>query len=58
MRGADCNMDHRLLRVKLTVGRTRSFRRDCARASVRRWDVARLHGSSVDTKGRATTRGR
>ena len=36
MRGADCNTDHRLLRAKLTVGRSRSFRRDCAGASVRR----------------------
>ena len=58
MRGADCNTDHRLLRAKLTVGRSRSFMRDCAGASVRRWDVARLQGSSVDAKGRATTRGR
>ena len=58
MRGADCNTDHRLLRAKLTVGRSRSFRRDCAGASVRRWDVARLQGSSVDAKGRETTRGR
>ncbi len=52
MRGTDCNMDHRLVRMKLVVGRKRAFRRKRAGAGMKRWDVVKLQGSSMDAKGR------
>lgn len=38
----------------MMVWRSSSFRRDYAGSSVRRWDVARLQGSSLDARGRET----
>ena len=58
MRGADCNTDHRMIRMKLIVGRKRFYKRKCKESSVRRWDVARLKGSTEDARGRETARGR
>lgn len=44
MRGADYNTDHRMLRVKLVIGKRREFRRECTGDGVKRWDVAKLRG--------------
>jgi hypothetical protein len=41
--GADCNTDHRMLKVKVAFGR-KSFRRSVEGIIVRRWDVAMLKG--------------
>ena len=58
MRGADCNTDHRLVRAKLVVGRSmRSFKRAHGGSRMKRWDVAKLHGTCVDEKGRVTAKG-
>ena len=50
--------DHRMVRLKLVVGKKRAFRRKRVNAGVRRWDVAKLHGDCVDARGRETARGR
>ena len=57
MRGADCNTDHKLLRVKVVVGKKKSFSRDAAGTAVRRWDVSKLKGRCVDERGRETSLG-
>ena len=58
MRGADCNTDHRMLRAKLVVGRMRAFKMSFEEAVVKRWDLARLQGRTMDERGWKTTRGR
>ena len=58
MRGAECNSDHRMLRVKLVVGRKKKYRKSCGGVGVRRWDVSKLKGSSEDDRGRELARGR
>lgn len=57
LRGADCNTDHRMLRAKVMVGKRKLFRRRSGETTVKRWDVAKLHGSNVDEEGWETTRG-
>jgi hypothetical protein len=52
---AHCNIDYRMLRAKLVVGRKRQFRQKCAGVyRHRRWNVAGLQGEEVDNKGRET----
>ena len=51
MRRADCNTDHRMLRMKLIVGRKRFYKRKCKESSVGRWDAARLKDSTEDARG-------
>ena len=47
-RGADCNTDHRMIRMKLIVGRKSFYKRRCKESSMRRWDVARCKGTTED----------
>ncbi len=48
MQGAECNTDHQRLRLKLVV---KLFRKQSGNG-MSRFDVAKLHGRSVDDKGR------
>ena len=58
MRGAECNTDHQMLRMKLLVGHRRMIcRRVKAGKNAKRFDVKMLQGRSEDDKGRETTRG-
>jgi hypothetical protein len=50
-RGADCNTDHRMLRVKVAFGK-KSFRKGVEGTVVRRWDLTKLKGKCVDGQGR------
>ena len=52
MQGADCNTDHRMLRVKAVEGRKVYFRKKCTGAGVKRWDVAKLQCTSRDARER------
>ena len=45
MRGAECNTDHQLLRVKMVVGARRVFQRPWGGRSVKRYDVVRVAGA-------------
>ena len=58
VRGADCNTDHRMVRMKMIVGRNRAYGKERVNAGVKRWDVAKLQGGSVDARGRMTARGK
>ncbi len=42
--GTDCSTDHRMVRMKMDVGRRRYYRRMRADGCVKRWDVAKLQG--------------
>ena len=56
-RGAECNSDHQLLRVKLRVS---LGRRQCCtvrKSGVKRFNVEKLKGRSVDDDGQNTPRG-
>ena len=53
--GAECNSDHRMLRMKLAIGRRKRFGRKCDGVGVHRWDVSKLQGSN---EGRELARGR
>ena len=59
VRGAECNTDHHMLRMKLDVrmkaGPRRSQERGCSKG---RFDVAKLQGASVDEEGEMTIRGK
>ena len=56
-RGAQCNDDHQLLRMKLVAGTRKQYRKPRARKPVKRFDVAKLRGSAADKQGRFTIRG-
>ena len=57
MRGAECNTDHQMLRMRLLVGHRRMIcRRVKAGKNAKRFDVKMLQGRSEDDKGRETTR--
>ena len=58
MRGAECNTDHRMVRMKMILGRKRAFRREPANVGVKRWDAGKLQGGCRDAKGRETARGK
>ena len=58
MRGAECNSDHRMLRMKLAIGRRKRFGRKCDGVGVHRWDVSKLQGNNEDKQGRELARGR
>ena len=58
MQGAYCNTDHRMLRVKVVVGKKKLFRRTNAKErDVRRLDVTKLKGKCFDETGRETAMG-
>ena len=57
VRGADCNTDHRMVRMKMIVGRKRAYRKERVNAGVKRWDVAKLQGGCVDARGRMRRHG-
>ena len=42
MQVAECNIDQRMVRAKLVVGRKRAFRRRHEGEVVKRWDIAKL----------------
>ena len=50
MRGADCNTDHQLLRMKLVVGR-KLFKHRSSGGSCKRYDVTKLSLSDIDNEG-------
>ena len=53
MCGVDCNVDHKLLRMKLVVGMKRVLKRQIwSGSSMRRWDVANLYRRYVIIKER------
>lgn len=59
MRGAQCNTDHQLLRMKLVAGTRKQYicRQPRARKPVRRFHITKLRGSATDNQGRFTTKG-
>ena len=50
MRGADCNTDHKLLRMKLVVGR-KLFKHRSSDGSCKQYDVTKLSLSNIDNEG-------
>lgn len=59
VRGAECNTDHHMLRMKLDVRmKTGSHKSQQKESSKGRYDVAKLQGASVDENGEITTRGK
>ena len=57
MRGAECNTDHQLLRMKLLVGRRKMFRKGRVGSCIWKFDMTKLQGRSVDDEGKEMTRG-
>ena len=57
MRGAQCNTDHMMLKMKLQFGKKNYKSRGSGRL-MKRYDVLKLQGRSMDDKGRTTTRGK
>ena len=57
VRGAQCNTDHMMLKVKLQFGK-KHFRGDRTRSSVGKFDVPKLQGRCVDERGKETLRGK
>ena len=56
VRGAQCNTDHMMLKVKLQFG-NKHFRGDRTRSSVGRFDVSKLQGRCVDERGKERREG-
>ena len=56
-RGADCNTDHRMLRMKLRTGR-KPYNLSCKVDQVKRYDVTKLQGPCVDVKGKELAKGK
>ena len=67
VRGAECNTDHMMVRVRLQLGK-KVFRSGCAKSGERKFDVSKLtcqscqlsklKGRCRDERGRETTKGR
>ena len=58
MRGEYCGTDHRMLRVKVVVGKKKLFRRAYAKErDARRWDLTKLKGRCFDETTRETAMG-
>ena len=57
VRGAECNTDHMMVRVRLQLGK-KVFRSGCAKSEGRKFDVSKLKGRCRDERGRETTKGR
>ena len=51
MRGAECNTDHNMLKIKLVVGKQRSFCRPKTGPSVTRYNVVKLRQQSDGRNG-------
>ena len=58
MRGAECNTDHQLLRIRVNIGCKRVYKKPCACGQSRKFDVLKLKGKAIDDKGELTARGR
>ena len=57
MRGAECNTDHQMLRVKLLIKPKKRHKRPRAGNQSRKFDVSKLRGPAIDEKGNLTTMG-
>ena len=57
MRGAECNTDHLMLRMKLLVKPIRFFNRRLKFSKARFFDVSKLRGPEFDDAGELTARG-
>ena len=57
MRGAECNTDHMMVRVRLQFGK-KVFRSGCVKIGERKFDVSNLKGRCMVERGRETTKGR
>ena len=57
VRGAECNTDHMMVRVRLQFEK-KVFRSGCAKSGERKFDVSKLKGRCSDDRGRETTKGR
>ena len=50
IRGAECNTDHQLLRMQQLVGRRKMFRKEKVGSRIRKFDMTKLQGKSVDNE--------
>ena len=57
MRGAECNSNHMITRVKLQFGK-KVFRSGCAKSGERKFDTSMLKGRQTGERGRETTKQR
>ena len=57
VRGAECNTDQMMVRVRLQFGK-KVFRSGCAKSGERKFDVSKLKGRCRDERGRETTKQR
>ena len=57
VRGAECNTNHMMVRVKLQFGK-KIFRSGCAKSGERKFDVSKLKGRCRDERGGEMTKGR
>ena len=58
MRGAECNTDHQMLRMKLNIGSV-SFPKKSARGrQTRKYDMSKLKGQYINDKGELIVKGR
>ena len=57
MRGAQCNTDHMMLKVKQQFGR-KTYRSGFKISIVGKFDVSKLQGRCTDERGRETTQGK
>ena len=57
MRGAQCNTDHMMVKMKVQVGR-KPCRTRQERQLMKKFDVSRLQGGNVDERGRKTVHGK